>query len=288
MKFGAIFTTFLCSTIPQQTSSYRFYITAPTALALAYLRPAMSNLHTADIASDGSTRNISSSPSSSTLAISSSESSTSSTSDDYDFEYPGTAVKRMKAAVERAKSLSPADLSGDWESVRRKILWAGGLRDLPNAAPGRGYTGHSFNDFNHCDLTTMADGVVHHNNEGKVKGIAYNNRLGEGIKIASLEELGAGGSWSTCMMGCDKDPPQDVAHIQFQSRIAFKLVWCPPQLTSFVLVDDWGRLLTWGTPTGTLPDLQERRQNFQLVGNGKYSTAAIAKGRELYEAAKSM
>lgn len=63
------------------------------------------------------------------------------------------------------------------------------------------------------------------NNEGRVDGIAYNNRLGEGIRIASIEELGPGGSWSTCMIGCNKEPPQDVAHIQFKSRIAFKLVW---------------------------------------------------------------
>lgn len=63
------------------------------------------------------------------------------------------------------------------------------------------------------------------NNEGRVAGIAYNNRLGEGIRIASIEELGPGGSWSTCMIGCNKEPPQDVAHIQFKSRIAFKLVW---------------------------------------------------------------
>jgi len=216
-----------------------------------------------------------------TLSNLSSTTGTSATGDDYDSEYPGTAVKRMKAAVERAKSLSHADLSVDWESVRRKILYAGGLKDLPDAQPGRGYTGHSFNDFNHCDLTTMADGVVHENNEGKVKGIAHNNRLGAGIQIASLPELGEGGSWSTCMLGCDQDPPQDVAHIQFKSRIAFKLVWCPPLFNSFVLVDDWGNFITWGTPKEPLPPLRERRQNFQVVGNSKYSTVAIEKGREV-------
>lgn len=62
-------------------------------------------------------------------------------------------------------------------------------------------------------------------NEGKVAGIAFTNQLGPGIQIASIPELGAGGSWSTCMMGCNQDPPQDVAHLQFRSRIAFKLVW---------------------------------------------------------------
>ena len=32
----------------------------------------------------------------------------------------------------------------------------------------------------------------------------------------------------TCMIGCASDPPSDVAHVQFNSRIAFKLVWAPP------------------------------------------------------------
>ena len=42
----------------------------------------------------------------------------------------------------------------------------------------------------------------------------------------------SGGSWSTCMIGSNKSPPQDVAHLQFKSRIAFKLVWSPPQFNT--------------------------------------------------------
>ena len=42
---------------------------------------------------------------------------------------------------------------------------------------------------------------------------------------------------------CFQDPPQDVAHLQFKSRIAFKLVWCPPNFDKFVLVDDDGELV---------------------------------------------
>jgi hypothetical protein len=61
--------------------------------------------------------------------------------------------------------------------------------------------------------------------------------------IASLPELGPGGSWTTCMIGCHRDPPRDVAHVQFRSRIAFKLVWVPPDFRMFVLVDDHGNLL---------------------------------------------
>jgi hypothetical protein len=76
-----------------------------------------------------------------------------------DSAYPGTAVERMLAVRVRVKELTEQDLDGKWEDVRRKILWAGGLRDLPEAIPGQGYTGHSFNDFNHVDLTCMAGEV---------------------------------------------------------------------------------------------------------------------------------
>jgi len=191
-----------------------------------------------------------------------------------DPDYPGTAVERMTNARNRVKSLTKDQLSGDWDDVRRYILWAGGLKDLPNERPGAGYTGHSFNDFNHCDLTTMLGDVAHNENKGQVEGIQYSNQLGPGIRVASLTELGPGGSWSTCMIGCNKEPPQDVAHLQFKSRIAFKLVWAPPAYTTFVIVDDSGALLNQGTPTGRLPDLSERQQNYQLVKGSKYAVAA--------------
>jgi len=190
--------------------------------------------------------------------------------------YPGTAVERMKNVRARVRSLTTEQLSADWEQVRRRLLWAGGLKDLTHIKPGKGYTGHSFNDFNHCDLTTMLDHVADSDNEGKVAGIAYRNPLGEGIRVASLTELGPGGSWSTCMMGCNTDPPQDVAHLQFRSRIAFKLVWCPGQdsaYSTFALVDDDGKLLKYGSPGGVLPSLRDRMMNFQLVEGSKYASA---------------
>ena len=87
--------------------------------------------------------------------------------DEVDKAYPGTAVARMRAARARATA---ANLNGDWESVRRQVLLAGGLRDLPNARPGSGYTGHSFNDWNHCDLTAMLGEVSANTNNGQVKG----------------------------------------------------------------------------------------------------------------------
>jgi hypothetical protein len=177
---------------------------------------------------------------------------------------------------DRVTNLTSDELNGPWEDVRRKILWAGGLRDLPDARPGMGYTGHSFNDYNHVDLTCMRSQVSHNENDGSVERIAIGNQLGPGIKIASLEELGPGGSWSTCAIGCNQDPPRDVAHIQFQSRIAFKLVWCPtPSFDTFVLVDDDGKLLAKGTPTGTLPALRERQVNFKIVEGSKYAKAAM-------------
>ena len=76
------------------------------------------------------------------------------------------------------------------------------------------------------------------------------------------------------MMGCHNNPPTDVAHIQFHSRIAFKLVWCPPNYKSFVLIDDNGELLNVGQPIGKLPLLSERKNNYKLVVNSKYSIEA--------------
>lgn len=32
------------------------------------------------------------------------------------------------------------------------------------------------------------------------------------------------GSWCTCQLGSNRDPPSDVCHVQFQARIGFKLV----------------------------------------------------------------
>ena len=135
-----------------------------------------------------------------------------------DPEFPGTAVERMLNIRARVKELAQGDdLNQPWEVVRRKLLWAGGLKDLTNVAPGRGYTGHAFNDFNHVDCTAMLP--VDSQNNGEIEGIARGNFLGEGIRIASLPELGPGGSWSTCALGCNKDPPQDVAHVRNQAHI---------------------------------------------------------------------
>lgn len=148
--------------------------------------------------------------------------------------------------MERAKSLTADELSVEWEDARkrhlwaagatsrslaersrrlaRRLLWAAGLRDLTDVPPGQGYTGHAFNDYNHCDATCMLGDVAHNLNDGqdRVAGIAVNNRLGPGIERASLPELGVGGSWSTCTNGCNREPPRDVAHVQFRSRVAFK------------------------------------------------------------------
>merc|ERR1740117_1857876 len=94
-----------------------------------------------------------------------------------DSAYPGTAVARMRAARERAVSLSSAEMGGDWEAVRQRVLWAAGLRDIKDAPPGRGYTGHAFNDANHCDATTMLGDVSHNANDGAIKQIAVGNQL---------------------------------------------------------------------------------------------------------------
>jgi hypothetical protein len=179
----------------------------------------------------------------------------------------------MHNVRQRVQSLRLEELSTDWTEVRRKLLWAGGLKDLTEARPGHGYTGHAFNDYNHVDLTTMV--FLDNIHDGtSIAGIAKGNLLGPGIRVASLPELGPGGSWSTCAIGCHHNPPRDVAHVQFQSRIAFKLVWVPPSYQTFVLVDDDGKLLNTGHPTGKLPPLRERQQNYHIVMGSKYSVEA--------------
>jgi hypothetical protein len=199
-----------------------------------------------------------------------------------DPQYPGTAVERMHTARIRAKSLSKEQLSGEWEEVRRHLLWAAGLRDLPNAPIGRGNTSHAFNDYNHCDATCMLPEMAYNQNTGELRksGIALGNLLGPGVEAASDPALGPGGSWSTCTNGCHLDPPQDVAHVQFKARIAWKLVWIPNNFESFVLVDDDGVELNRGTPTGAIPDLRQRQANFQLVDGSKYAVAALSSSEE--------
>jgi hypothetical protein len=52
--------------------------------------------------------------------------------------YPGTAVERLQNVHRRVAELAQCEvLNGPWEDVRRRLLWAGGLRDLPNALPGQ-------------------------------------------------------------------------------------------------------------------------------------------------------
>jgi hypothetical protein len=67
--------------------------------------------------------------------------------------------------------------------------------------------------------------------------------------------------------------------LQFRSRIAFKLVWVPDDYSRFVLVDDDGRLLATGAPTGRLPALEERQANYAMVASSKYGREAAQMAR---------
>ena len=191
--------------------------------------------------------------------------------------YPGTAVNRMNSIRDRVKELD-GQLNGNWEDVRLKILSAGGLKDLRSTRPGEGYTGHSFNDFNHCALTAMKLNNADNENRGKVSGIHFSNALGNGIRIASLSDHGDGGSWSTCIIGAgNEEGPSDVAHLQFQSRVAFYMVWSPnDDYSTFVLIDDDGKYLAKGKPSGEItPTIRERAMNYKVFENSKYSKEAL-------------
>ena len=195
--------------------------------------------------------------------------------------YPGTAVARMNAARERVKALEPTRARATGRRSEKKLLFRG-LKDLQSAVPGQGYTGHAFNDSNHCDATTMLGEVSHNLNEAATTAsprIAIGNRLGPGIEIASLPELGAGGSWSTCTNGCHLEPPQDVAHVQFRSRIAFKLVWCPRliPLCSSTMTASCSRP---ARRRAACPTRASGRRSTGSCAEGKYATAAEKVGAE--------
>lgn len=183
------------------------YLSSAVALAFS-LVPSYVARATSSSAANASAFVVNSSGSSRPLATSTTASLGNTSGDNLydkmvDRVYPGTAVERMMNVRARVKQVAN-ELNGDWEEVRRKILWAGGLKDLPNAVPGQGYTGHSFNDFNHVDLTCMNDGVSDNENDGSVRGIAVGNRLGPGIRIASIEEVGPGGRWEQLYQGDEK------------------------------------------------------------------------------------
>jgi hypothetical protein len=196
--------------------------------------------------------------------------------------YPGTATERMMNGRARAAALSARELDGDWSTaVRPALLRAAGLVDLGNVPPGQGNTQHCFNDFNHVDATTMVLAHADNSNRGRVAGMAYDNPLGDGIRAARDETMGEGGSWCTCILGSAQEPPADVAHVQFQSKVAWKLVWVPgpggDDFSRFVLVDDAGVELATGVPSGNVPTKRERRANYQTVAGGRYATAADAR-----------
>ena len=64
------------------------------------------------------------------------------------------------------------------------------------------------------------------------------------------------------------------------AAFARRLVWCPPSFSAFVLVDDDGKLLASGAPTGRLPSAQDRASNYLLVRGSKYATEAERVGQE--------
>ena len=55
---------------------------------------------------------------------------------EFDTEYPGTAVQRLNSVHQRVKTLTPAQLNGDWQEVRRKLLWAGKISPFPRNLEG--------------------------------------------------------------------------------------------------------------------------------------------------------
>ena len=94
--------------------------------------------------------------------------------------------------------------------------------------------------------------------DGSVRGIAVGNQLGEGIRAASFTRRRARRTvhMMTYRSAPIKNPAARRRHVQFQSKIAWKLVWVPGELgdfSRFVLVDDAGTSLTPASQPGTSP-----------------------------------
>eukprot|EP00927_Polykrikos_kofoidii_P074426 TRINITY_DN70421_c0_g1_i1.p1 TRINITY_DN70421_c0_g1~~TRINITY_DN70421_c0_g1_i1.p1 ORF type:complete len:265 (+),score=24.38 TRINITY_DN70421_c0_g1_i1:44-796(+) len=189
-----------------------------------------------------------------------------------DSRYPGTAVGRLNSVLQRVKDLDC--LNGPWPKVRSMLLHAGGIRENHS-------TRDAFNDDRHWDLTTMLRNIPQIVNDGAcAKDVPLCNVIGPHIVTASVDSIGIGYSWCTCLMGCHHEPPDDMAHTEFSSRVTFKLVWVPPMYDRFVLVDDEGGEIRRGSPQGELPLLKTRKKNFARVRGGKYAIAAVAISKE--------
>ncbi|CAK0838884.1 unnamed protein product [Prorocentrum cordatum] len=132
-------------------------------------------------------------------------------------------------------------------------------------------TSHAFNDDNHCDLTTMAvqEGIGDQKLVLCLRG-----------SPAAAEEAMSEDPADRQLGGTEREGPaldmNRAERQKHQGRIAFKLVWAPPDFSQFVLVDDEGRELRRGRPTGSLPPARARQGNFELVAGGKYALAAEA------------
>ena len=77
---------------------------------------------------------------------------------------PGRPTRRRGGSNKDGSKRGDAAAAGGRDAdrppqVRRSLLWAGGLKDDTRSRPGQGYTGHAFNDYNHCDLCTMLGDV---------------------------------------------------------------------------------------------------------------------------------
>lgn len=184
--------------------------------------------------------------------------------------YDGTSSKRLQTIHRNLNKIPDESLIDNWETIRVKLLQAGGLKNVFE-------TQHILNDFNHCDITPMKKKTFEHINQNKVKGIDKVNYLGDLIRKCSINYglfSDKDGTWGTCMIGCNQLPPQDVAHLQFNSKIAFKLIWLPPEYNNFIIVDDDGNLLKKGQNLNKdIPNKSERKLNFQTADspNSKYT-----------------
>ncbi|CEM02052.1 unnamed protein product [Vitrella brassicaformis CCMP3155] len=177
----------------------------------------------------------------------------------------------MAKAESLAKEVS---LNGDFSEVRRQLVSACGLKNSYQ-------TGHCFGDYNHVDCCTMQMEYSTELNNNRVAGMHATNPLAHVINPNSIQDSSfadaQGGSWCTCHIGAGNNK-QDVCHIQFQSKIGFKLVWCGADYDLAILVDDDGVLINSGKPTGSLPPLSQRQANYRVVQGSLFDKCSEAAG----------
>mmetsp|Transcript_10376 Transcript_10376/g.19658 ORF Transcript_10376/g.19658 Transcript_10376/m.19658 type:complete len:212 (-) Transcript_10376:212-847(-) len=172
------------------------------------------------------------------------------------------APGRQQIARQRALGLTTAQLSGEWESVRKALLWSCGL-----AATAR--NDYCFNDMHHVDCCTIKkfeEGTAEHEQTNVFSSAMHGKPKPDG----SLPDEDDG--YSDCTSAMQSQTRATGCYVANQARPAFKLIWCEVRdFTEFLLVDDDANVLARGAPQpDTLPHIDVRTNNYRMYDSSRY------------------